>query len=117
MQYAIVIGSAFQQAHRRCADSNYPPSVPFGFIDNFAGFGSNNTVFGVHLMVFGIFRFHGQKRSGADMQGQKYFGYALFIKFLQYTVGKMQSGRRRGNCPFIFCIYSLIIFLIIVFIP
>ena len=94
VQDSVIVGGAFQQTQRGCADGDNAVAVLFRFVYYLAGVRGNDAVFGVHLMVFGVFDFDRQESSGADMQGQENLFDAFFIQSLQDARGKMQAGGR-----------------------
>jgi len=80
---------AFEQTKRGGANSNHPPARRASRVDFVDGFLRERSPLGVHLVVFGMIHFHGQKGSGADVQRHRFKIYAPFFQPLEKFFGKM----------------------------
>ena len=73
----VIVGRcAFQQTQRSCTHCNHAAAAcPHG-VQPIGRCRINPAPFGVHLMIFGVIRLHGQESACADMKGQRFMLHA-----------------------------------------
>lgn len=96
-----LVGGAFEEAERRCANGHQPPTLGPDGIESRRGFATDLAPLFVHFVVPHLLRLHGEKRAGADMERNEMAYDATSSERIKERLIEMKPcrWRRHGAVP------------------
>ncbi len=94
---AIFIGGGLKRAQRRGADGDDAPALGLGAVDRSGRLLGDFTPLGMHDVRIGIFGFHRQEGSRADMQRHLHALHPHLVQAREQFLREMKSSRRRRH--------------------